>query len=101
MKKTGKVNVHVYSDSEPEWEVTCLARLDTGAARTSIDIHLADFLRLDGNGEVKVRNALGVEKRETVWLTLTVEGEEYTVEASVSDRNGLSCPVLIGRDILS
>ena len=50
MKKTGKVNVHVYSDSEPEWEVTCLARLDTGAARISIDIYLGVFLRLCGKG---------------------------------------------------
>ena len=100
MKKSGVVRVIIYSQTEPEWEIECWARLDTGAARTSIDLCLADFLRLESNGQIRVRNALGIESRETVEVTLDVEGNEYTVKASIADRGGMSCPVLIGRDIL-
>ena len=101
MKKSGIVKIEIYSNTDPEWEVSCWARLDTGAARTSLDLNLADFLRLDSEGSIKVRNALGVERRDTVDVTLELNGKEYTIQASLADRDGLSCPVLIGRDILT
>ena len=101
MKKSGVTQVDLFSETNPEWEITCWARLDTGAARTSIDLNLADFLRLETIGSVKVRSANGMDSRPLVELTLMIDGKEYTVEASLADRDSLSCPVLIGRDILT
>ena len=89
--------------SEPEkirWPIECRAVIDTGAARTSIDRGLAQTLNLERAGSVRVRNANGVQRRKLVWLRIEVFDEIIELKASVTDRSELSCPILIGRDIL-
>lgn len=93
-------NVVLDSNTTKQWSVACQAKLDTGAARTSIDTKLSRFLRLKKCGKTKVSNAMGSQRRKLVELTLSWEGNSYMVEASVTDRGELSTPIIIGRDIL-
>ncbi len=89
--------------SEPEylrWPIGCRGVIDTGAARTSIDAGLAQTLNLEHAGRVRVRSANGVQKRKLVWLRIEVFDEIIILKASITDRSKLSCPILIGRDIL-
>lgn len=89
--------------SEPEklrWPIECRGVIDTGAARTSIDAGLALTLNLEHAGSVRVRSANGVQKRKLVWLHIEVFDEIIILKASITDRSKLSCPILIGRDIL-
>lgn len=83
-----------------KWPVSCRGTIDTGAARTSIDRGLARTLRLERAGKVRVRNANGVQKRDLVWLQIEVFDEVLVLKASITNRSKLTCPILIGRDIL-
>ena len=96
----GTEEVILVADNKGLRDVKVEARLDTGAKRTSIDMVLAEFLRLKGFGEVTVTSTNGTQIRELVELTIIYDGEEYTVEASVSDRGHMNYPVVVGRDIL-
>ena len=89
--------------NEPDsvrWPIRCMAVIDTGATRTSIDEGLASTLNLRSAGRVRVRNAMGVQKRKLVWLQIAVFNEIIILKASITNRSKLSCPILIGRDIL-
>lgn len=83
-----------------KWPITCRGVIDTGATRTSIDRGLVRTLKLERAGKVSVRNANGVQRRDLVWLQLEVFDELIILKASVTNRSKLSCPILIGRDIL-
>jgi hypothetical protein len=52
------------------------ARIDTGAARSSIDTDLARELGLDlaGAEKLTVKSSLGVETRPVVRVTLQIDG---------------------------
>jgi len=82
------------------WPIICRGLIDTGATRTSIDKGLAQTLNLEHAGRVRVRSANGVQRRKLVWLQIEVFDEIIDLKASITDRSKLSCPVLIGRDIL-
>ena len=43
---------------------------------------------------------MGVQKRKLVWLQIDVFNETIILKASITNRSKLSCPILIGRDIL-
>ncbi len=81
-----------------------LAKSDTGARRTSIDLELAASI---GAGPIKhqtrVRSGLRQQSkaRPVVDLLVGIDGHWHTVTASVEDRGHMEYPVLIGRDILS
>ena len=92
--------VKIANPDEDGWPIECYGVIDTGAARTSIDMGLAIALNLEGAGRVKVRSANGVQRRSLVWLEIEVFGEVLTLKASTTTRSKLSCPILIGRDIL-
>ncbi len=82
---------------------TVLAKSDTGARRTSIDLGLAAEI---GAGPIKqstrVRSGLRqtAKARPVVDLVVGVSGTWHTVTASIEDRNHMVYPVLLGRDIL-
>jgi hypothetical protein len=78
-----------------------MAKLDTGAWRTSINKRLAEELGLlDINNILwtkKFKSALGEEERPIVSLTFKLAGRRITTPASVAKRGALKYPVIIGR----
>lgn len=81
--------------------VKILAKIDTGAWRTSIDKELArslDLLRPDNVIKTKkVRSSLGKEERPIITLTYWLKGIKITTIAGVADRKSLKRKVIIGR----
>ncbi|RLM57377.1 RimK family alpha-L-glutamate ligase [Halobellus sp. Atlit-31R] len=82
---------------------TVVAKSDSGAARTSIDLRLAADI---GAGPIhtvsRVRSGSSKESktRPVVDLVVGIGGEQYTVSANIEDRTHMSHPLLLGRDIL-
>lgn len=96
----GVSRVFIYANNYHQWAIGARAKIDTGADRCSIDIGLAEALRLEEVGEVKVRNANGVKKRPVYAATIKFERDRYDVTMTGSDRTELECPLIIGRDLL-
>jgi len=78
-----------------------LAKVDTGAWRTSISEKLAREMGLLEEGNVlwtkKVRSSLGAEERPVINLTFRLAGRKINTPASVAKRMALRYPVIIGR----
>tara|TARA_B100002019_G_scaffold235925_1_gene210402 strand:- start:235 stop:546 length:312 start_codon:yes stop_codon:yes gene_type:complete len=87
-------------DGKVRWTVDAVARLDTGASRSSIHYAFADLLSLPSIGEVTVRNANGKEKRELVSVVVETSEGLFELEVTLADRGELSYGVLLGRDYL-
>jgi RimK family alpha-L-glutamate ligase len=82
---------------------TVVAKSDTGAKRTSVDTDLAGRIGagpLVGTTQVRSGTTGDAETRPLVDVDLRVDGRWRTVTASVTDRAGMSYPVLLGRDVL-
>jgi len=75
------------------------ARIDTGAARSSIDTKLAKELGLDlANAEkLTVTSSLGTETRPVVRVRLQIDGRSIPTRVTVNDRSDLTSPILVGR----
>lgn len=88
----------------PASECTVTAKVDTGAQRTTIDTELA---KTAGLGpvlrQVRTRAAAAdnPEVRDVVKATLIVAGQEFKVNAAITDRKDMRYPVIIGMDILA
>ncbi|MCD6414783.1 MAG: ATP-dependent zinc protease [Candidatus Diapherotrites archaeon] len=83
-------------------KVSAMAKFDTGAARTSIDLELAKKAEL---GPIikhkKIHSALSPgQKRGVVKVKIHILGKTYETEATLSKREHSKCKVLIGRDII-
>lgn len=78
-----------------------LAKIDTGAWRTSISYKLAEELGLLHEDNIlwykHVRSSLGKEKRPVIGLTFWLAGRKIKTPASVAKRMALKYPVIIGR----
>ena len=78
-----------------------LARVDTGATRTSIDTELAESL---GLGPVvryqKVTSSHGTSMRGLVVARIRIANRTFKVTCALSDRKNMTYAVLIGRNIL-
>ena len=78
-----------------------VAKMDTGAWRTSISETLAEELGLLEENNIlwtkKVRSSLGVEERPVINMTFWLSGRKITTPASVAKRMALKYPVIIGR----
>lgn len=80
-----------------------VAKSDTGAKRTSIDLELAATV---GAGPIRRQTTVrsGIQQRSksrpVVELLIGVDGDWHTVDASVEDRGHMDFPVLLGRDVL-
>jgi len=87
--------------------VPALARIDTGAFRSSIDRSLARELGLLTKENIlwknrfAYRSAQGTQPRPVIGLTFWLAGRKIKTSASVADRSRMSCRVLIGRNDLS
>lgn len=73
-----------------------VAKIDTGADGCSISAEYARGLSLTGTS-VTVRSANGRQSRPRVILDFVLAGRSVRVVASIADRPGMTCPVVIGR----
>jgi hypothetical protein len=99
------------------WGVRMPARIDTGAATSSLDAR--DLTVKDGTAEftlpakyggrelklpvVKwrvVRSAMGQKRRPVVEIELCLGSRRLLAEVNLMDRTGLKYPMLIGRNVL-
>ena len=90
-------------ESEPSWVIQVEARLDTGASRSSIDEGFVSLLRLEelvNEDAIKVRSANGTQRRDTVILVVVEDDEEIELEVSITNREHMGFPVILGRDYL-
>lgn len=78
-----------------------IAKIDTGAWRTSISETLADELGLLESDNVlwtkSVKSSLGKEERPIIGLTFWLAGRKVLTPASVARRGSLKYPVIVGR----
>jgi len=78
-----------------------LAKIDTGAWRTSISQKLAEELGLLEKNNVlwtkRFRSSLGMEERPVISLTFRLAGKKINTPASVAKRMALKYPVIVGR----
>ncbi|WP_176451469.1 RimK/LysX family protein [Halorubrum sp. Eb13] len=83
--------------------IEVIGKSDTGARRTSIDLDVAAEI---GAGpivdtvRVKSGSRAGRQKRPLVEIDLKIGNRWRTVTASIENRNHMTYPVLLGRDIL-
>ncbi|MGH8743648.1 MAG: RimK/LysX family protein [Burkholderiales bacterium] len=84
-----------------EKERKVLARIDTGATKSSIDKSLARNLCI---GPIlhykKIRSAAGMTKRGIVLVRVRIAGRTFKMYFTVADRKHMKYQVLIGRNIL-
>ena len=78
-----------------------LARIDTGAERSSIDEALVMELGLTLNGEIKqIRSAHGVTERPLTDVKVIIAKQEIESMFTVYDRSKMKYQILIGHDVL-
>jgi hypothetical protein len=79
-----------------------LAKIDTGAALSSIDISLADTLGVGPILRVRnIKNAHGVTERPIVECRIKIQNRDFSCEATVADRKHMKYPLLLGQNLLS
>ncbi|PIN87490.1 hypothetical protein COV12_03570 [Candidatus Woesearchaeota archaeon CG10_big_fil_rev_8_21_14_0_10_32_24] len=91
-------SIKILTDKEEE---LVIARIDTGATTSSIDMYLAEKLGLQISDEEKiVKSASGIEKRQMVFAKIAIGGYEIEDYFTLADRHHLTYSVLIGQNIL-
>jgi len=75
-----------------------VAKIDTGAYRTSVSKEIAQNLKTNGVVRYKtVKSALGKEDRPIIELRFKLDGKIIETEAFVADRTDLKKDVIVGR----
>lgn len=83
--------------------VSVLARIDTGATRTSLDTDLAERLGLGPVlRTVRIRAAAAErpEIRPVVLMQIRIRGREFSVAAAIADRKDMRYRMIVGMDVL-
>lgn len=81
-----------------------IAKVDTGADRTSIDVKLAAEIGIGDIEDytvVKTGSGDSSRVRPVASLNIDVKGIKHNVKVSVEDRSNMSRDLILGRDILS
>ena len=103
--KTIKAVEEIKIKSSDGRKVKVMAKIDTGAWNSSIDIKLAHDLGLYQKGRElwhkKALSSLGEEERPVVEIIFWITGKKINSFATVADRSKLTYPVIIGRQDLS
>lgn len=84
-------------------QATVIAKADTGATRSSIDLDLAAEIGagpIKRGARVKSGSHRTARSRPVVDIVVGIGGEQYTVAATVADRSHMQYPLLLGRDVL-
>jgi hypothetical protein len=80
---------------------TILARIDTGAVKSSIDTNLAKELGLGPFEKFKtIKSASGTQERPIIQTKVTILNQEFEEEFNIADRSKLTFTALIGQNIL-
>ena len=79
---------------------TVTARIDTGATKSSMDIHLAEELELQSTKSKLVKSASGSKHRPIVRAKIKMDGLTIEEEFTLADRSHMTYPVLIGQNVL-
>jgi len=78
------------------------AKVDTGATKSSIDVKLANELKLGPILDNKIiKSAHGIRRRPIIAADVELSGKKlYKIQFTIADRNYMQYPVLIGQNIL-
>lgn len=78
-----------------------LARIDTGASKSSIGLTLAAELQLGPiKSYSKVRNANGTTTRPVVEAVIEIGGKKIKEKFTIANRTNMKYKVLVGRNVL-
>lgn len=87
----------------PKGRIPVLARIDTGASRTTLDTELAARAGL-GPVLKRVRTRASAadepEERDVVAAKVIIAGQEFDVSVAVTDRKDMRYHMIVGMDIL-
>lgn len=87
----------------PSGGIRVLAKIDTGAARTSLDTDLAKRAGLGPvMDRVRIRAAAAEkpEERDVVSARLVIRGKEFRAAVAVTDRKDMRYRMIVGMDVL-
>lgn len=87
----------------PTGEIRVRAKIDTGAARTSVDTDLARKLGL-GPVERRIRTRSAAadrpEERDVVKATVVIGSRAFETHVAVTDRKDMKYHIIVGMDVL-
>ena len=85
----------------PKGEKEVMARIDTGATKSSLDVKLASDLKFGPIIKTKlVKSASGSGLRPVIIGKITIANKEISSEFTLADRSHMKYKVLIGQNIL-
>ena len=78
-----------------------IARIDTGATASSLDLKLAERLQLKELKKARiVKSASGVRRRPVVHAKVLIHGKELEGDFTLANRSHMTYALLIGQNIL-